>query len=121
MKCAKCGSEVPDRGKFCLECGARISGISSASSVEVDATLGNLQTMVRVPGAASLVGDAATMQAGAASDGEPGTSEGLSGEPLASRYEIVQQIGQGGFARVFGARDKRLDRTVAVKRLLVTD
>ena len=34
---------------------------------------------------------------------------------LGGEYEIVSLLGQGGFARVFRARDKRLDRWVAIK------
>lgn len=35
--------------------------------------------------------------------------------PNVGRYEIVQSIGEGGFARVFLARDPALDRQVALK------
>jgi tRNA A-37 threonylcarbamoyl transferase component Bud32 len=34
---------------------------------------------------------------------------------LIEHYEIVKEIGQGGMATVFSARDKRLDRMVALK------
>jgi len=34
---------------------------------------------------------------------------------LGATYELQSLIGQGGFARVYKARDKRLDRTVAIK------
>lgn len=40
-----------------------------------------------------------------------------SGERLAGRYELIQQIGAGGMATVWRARDLRLDRPVAVKLL----
>ncbi|MBN1995120.1 MAG: tetratricopeptide repeat protein [Anaerolineae bacterium] len=34
-------------------------------------------------------------------------------------YEIIRQLGQGGFATVFEARDRHLDRHVAIKQLLL--
>ncbi|MEM8952596.1 MAG: serine/threonine-protein kinase [Verrucomicrobiota bacterium] len=37
------------------------------------------------------------------------------------RYEIVKKIGQGGIGAVYKARDIRLDRDVAIKRLLHLD
>ena len=37
---------------------------------------------------------------------------------LSSRYEIEGLIGKGGMGEVLRARDKRLDRPVAIKRVL---
>jgi serine/threonine protein kinase len=54
-------------------------------------------------------------------DGERSTTnedrESLIGSTLADRYRIESLIAAGGMARVFRARDERLDRDVAVKVL----
>ncbi len=41
-----------------------------------------------------------------------------SGVVLQDRYEIVQEIGRGGFSVVYRARDRRLDADVAIKLLV---
>ena len=36
---------------------------------------------------------------------------------IANRYEIIKELGSGGFGRVFLCKDIKLQREVAVKRL----
>ncbi|HQL86274.1 MAG TPA: serine/threonine-protein kinase [Lentisphaeria bacterium] len=39
------------------------------------------------------------------------------GKPLGDRYQLLQELGEGGFAKVWLAKDLKLGRQVAVKRL----
>ncbi len=52
-------------------------------------------------------------------DAEPpveGSSSSSHGDPTkAGRYENIRLLGQGGFGQVYLARDKDLDRLVAIK------
>jgi len=42
---------------------------------------------------------------------------GSGGKPLGDRYQLLQELGEGGFAKVWLAKDLKLGRQVAVKRL----
>lgn len=48
---------------------------------------------------------------------EASTSPPVDGRPLAGRYELINRIGSGGMGTVWVARDRVLDRRVAVKIL----
>ncbi len=120
MKCQKCQTEIPDEFKFCPECGSNISGMSGSSSLEkiADLSLGAMRTIAGetgTDGGDRSLGDLRTMQTGTGlSSGMPG----YDGIPLTDRYVLGEELGRGGFAVVWKAQDKKLERTVAVKRLL---
>lgn len=143
-KCAKCGSEFEDRFKFCPECGSA-TGMSAQSGMEAELSVGNMRTMAgsgqgkgqgqSAVGSGSGQGDVGTVRGDACPpDGEAqsmgdmrtigpqeaggGDTGPRKGVPLADRYELLEEIGQGGFAKVWKARDRKLGRVVAVKRLL---
>ena len=116
MKCLKCNTEIPDGAKFCLECGSNISAISGQSG---DDSLGSFQTVVNKnagnddqSGQENSLGDFQTIV-------KPGASQGgqLPMQELSERYELGEEIGSGGFATVYKALDKKLNRTVAIKKL----
>ncbi|MBT3381358.1 MAG: SUMF1/EgtB/PvdO family nonheme iron enzyme [Lentisphaerae bacterium] len=125
MICPKCNREIPDDSKFCKECGSTISSVSGESGVEGEVSLGDFQTMAtpddagRPDGGPDVsIGDLHTLVTpggGVEGDLVP------CGTPLSERYEVLEEIGRGGFATVFMARDKKLERTVAVKRLREQD
>ena len=130
MRCPKCGNEVPDKFKFCPECG---TAISRDSAVEAERSIGDLRTMGSASGGAEAsVGDMRTMGR-AADDGGVDISVGeiqtmkatAGGEAkrddaavIAGRYELQEEIGRGGFAVVWKGLDRKLGRIVAIKRLL---
>lgn len=48
---------------------------------------------------------------------EPGTTDPMVGRVLADRYRVEALVARGGMARVYRARDDRLERSVALKVL----
>jgi formylglycine-generating enzyme len=116
--CPKCGNELPEKAKFCHECGHSVSGESGAEAPDV--SLGGLATLAEGTGT-SVPSPVDASLGGLKTMTGAGTSKGGgadSGVPLSDRYEVKEEIGRGGFAVVHLGRDLRLDRPVAIKRLL---
>ena len=66
-----------------------------------------------VPSDVSM-GDVGTMVGSAGASPEAPDEDDL----IDDRYEVVETLGTGGMGRVYRCRDRKLDRDVAVKRLL---
>jgi len=117
MFCYQCGKDILGNGKFCPECGSDISKVSTVSEVEGDVSVGNMKTMVTGSSTESdlSMGDMRAM--GRVENAGSSNKTGFVSVALSERYELGEVIGRGGFASVFRATDKKLGRTVAIKKL----
>lgn len=100
-RCAACAWPLGTDDLFCPRCGT-----PTPLNVDPNATIVN-------PTAAED-STAGTVQESARPRSSTAFNDQLR-HVLGAEYELVSLLGQGGFARVFQARDRRLDRRVAIK------
>ncbi len=109
QRCATCDRQLSPDDHYCPRCG-------TPTGLDPEATLVDEAGHVASDSPGPAGGPAAPE---AAADSAPPTSTAAFNDRLRSvlgtEYELLSLIGQGGFARVYKARDQRLDRIVAIK------
>src|SRR5712692_3983221 len=100
-RCTACRGPLGTDDLFCPHCGT-----PTPLNVDPHATLVN-------PAGAEDSTDGGVQESAPPCPGTP-VNDRLR-QVLGAEYELVSLLGQGGFARVFQARDLRLDRRVAIK------
>src|SRR6185503_12559994 len=90
--CSKCGAAVPPDALFCMRCGQNFT-------LEYSTVRASLPGMASAYQGESDTPDQALQKLSAA---------------LAGRYEVVRELGKGGMATVYLARDLKHEREVAI-------
>lgn len=99
MKCSSCGHQLAGVDTFCSSCGTPMSANSGG-----EVTLSDEVTLTdEAPPPPTTAGPSV------------GNYTGTLRRLLGAEYELLAPIGEGGFARVYKAKDLRLDRIVAIK------
>ncbi len=104
-RCASCGRQLGPDDHYCPGCGTPtlLNGDPDATIVDGEGS----EDSIEIPAPGEVAEPAAS---------PTGTDfNARLRHILGTEYELLSMLGQGGFARVYKARDRRLDRIVAIK------